>query len=234
MPDAPTPQAPQLTWLSRVVALTGGIGAGKTEVAKQLASLGAAWVNADQLAREIVQPGARALAELAAAFGADILDANGGLKRGTLAERCFGNAEAEVTLARTLHPRIARLAALRCLHHLRAGAPYVVYEIPLLVETAQAERFHHVVSVSAPASLRIQRVMRRDGLSASDACKRLRAQATEAERIAASDIVIDNTGRGSSALRATCAQLHAVLLARVQDRRASHARHRWRARSGGN
>jgi dephospho-CoA kinase len=175
------------------IALTGGIGSGKSTVARMLAERGAVIVDADAIAREIVEPGQPALVEIRAAFGDGIIAADGRLDRARLAAIVFSDSEALARLNAITHPRIAERSA-----ELLAAAPaesVVVYDMPLLVEQGdEALRgWDAIVVVDCPDDLRLDRLIAR-GLAPEDAERRLRAQASREERLAAADVVVDNSG----------------------------------------
>ncbi|CAA9350800.1 MAG: Dephospho-CoA kinase [uncultured Nocardioidaceae bacterium] len=173
------------------VGLTGSIGSGKSAVSSLLAARGAVIVDADLLARESVGQGTQGLREVVATFGADLLDADGSLDRAALGALVFADEDARRRLEAIIHPRVrARAAELEA-----AAAPdaVVVHDIPLLVETGQAQSFHVVVVVDVPAQTAVSRLEAR-GMSEQEAESRLRAQASREDRIAAADVVIDNSG----------------------------------------
>lgn len=181
------------------VGLTGGIGAGKSTVAKRLVELGATLVDADQVAREVVRPGSVGLARLVEQFGADVLDADGTLDRPGLGEIVFGDPEARQRLNGILHPLIGQRTA-----ELIAEAPtdsVIVQDVPLLVEGAMAASFPLVMVVHAPESERIRRMISDRGMSEDAARARIAAQADDAARRAAADIWLDNSG-SADAVRA--------------------------------
>jgi dephospho-CoA kinase len=173
------------------VALTGGIGSGKSTVGRLLADLGAQVIDADQLAREVVAAGTVGLAAVVAEFGADYLQPDGALDRRRMAELVFADPQARRRLERIVHPAVAERFAARA-----AAAPagaVVVYEVPLLVEAARAPDFDVVVVVEAPEPVRLARLAAR-GLSAEEASARMQAQAGAQARLASADLVIPNDG----------------------------------------
>ena len=174
------------------VGLTGGIGAGKSAVAALLTERGAVVIEADALAREVVEPGTSSHAEVVAAFGPSVLTPDGALDRAALAARVFTDSAARQRLETVIHPRVrARDAELEA-----QASPdaVVVHEIPLLVETGQADRFDVVVVVDAPVETAVRRLTEHRGLTERQARDRVDAQAGREERLAAADVVIDNSG----------------------------------------
>jgi dephospho-CoA kinase len=175
------------------VALTGGIGSGKSTVARLLADHGAMIVDADAIAREVVAPGQPALDEIAAAFGPDVVAPDGTLDRARLASIVFGDDEALARLNAITHPRIAERSA-----ELLAQAPedaVVVYDMPLLVEQGPSavQGWDLVIVVDSSDDIRLERLIAR-GMEPQDARRRMDAQASRAERSAVADIVLDNSG----------------------------------------
>ncbi len=174
------------------VGLTGGMGSGKSTVAKRLDQLGAKIIDADIIAREIVEPGQPALEELADTFGADILREDGTLDRAELASRAFATEEATKKLNAITHPRIAALTKQR---YEGAGSyAVVVYDMPLLIENGLAEDQHLVLVVSAPEALRVDRLVESRGVSREDAQRRIATQVDDQTRLRAADVVLDNSG----------------------------------------
>ncbi|MFZ9988515.1 MAG: dephospho-CoA kinase [Candidatus Nanopelagicales bacterium] len=175
------------------IALTGGIGSGKSTVARLLADHGAMIVDADAIAREVVAPGQPALDEIAAAFGPDVVAPDGTLDRARLASIVFGDDEALARLNAITHPRIAERSA-----ELLAQAPedaVVVYDMPLLVEQGPSavQGWDLVIVVDSSDDIRLERLVAR-GMEPQDARRRMDAQASRAERSAVADIVLDNSG----------------------------------------
>lgn len=170
-----------------LIALTGGIGSGKSTVAAEWVRLGATEVDSDVLAREVVEPGSPGLASVVSTFGNSVLTQTGELNRSKLAELVFANPEAKVSLERILHPLIQNLA----LERTNSLTGVVVYTIPLLVETNSKLKFDRIVTVSCPEEVRIQRLVQR-GLSEQDARQRISAQASDVSRESIADLVIDS------------------------------------------
>jgi dephospho-CoA kinase len=175
------------------VGLTGGIGSGKSTVAAMLADRGAVVVDGDEIARELVAPGSPALAAIVERFGEGILRADGSLDRAGLADIVFPDPAALEDLDAIMHTRIAQRAAEMLDEAARAGADAVVYDMPLLVEGGQADEFDLVVVVQAPIPVRLARLAVR-GVRVDDAQERMLRQATDEERAAVADILIDNSG----------------------------------------
>jgi dephospho-CoA kinase len=174
------------------VGLTGGVASGKSTVAALLRELGAVVVDSDVLAREVVEPGTPGLAAVVAAFGPEVLTADGALDRPALGAVVFGDEAARRRLEAILHPLIRARAA-----ELEAAAPegtVVVHDIPLLVETGQADRFDAVLVVDVPVDTQVERMVRDRGMSREDALARVAAQAEREQRLAAATHVVDNTG----------------------------------------
>ena len=174
------------------VALTGGIGSGKTTVANLLVDLGAKLIDADVLAREVVAPGTPALTEIARVFGAAVADPSNGLDRAALAEIVFADPEARERLNGIIHPAVREAAAAER-EAITAIDPeaIIVEDIPLLAETGGAGRFHAVIVVDTPLELRVGRLEQR-GLPPEQARARIAAQASDADRLAIADILITN------------------------------------------
>jgi dephospho-CoA kinase len=174
------------------VGLTGGIAAGKSIVARQLADLGAVIIDSDQLAREVVEPGTAGLAAIRRRFGDDILLPDGGLDRAKMAQIVFADPKARADLNAIVHP-LVRAEATR-LATLAPSDAVVVQVIPLLVETGQQDNFDRIVVVDLPEQTQLDRLMQRDHLTEEQARARIAAQASRAERLAIADDVIDNSG----------------------------------------
>jgi dephospho-CoA kinase len=181
--------------MPKVVALTGGIGSGKSAVAKLFQAWGARVVDADILAREVVQPGSEGLTKIVEAFSEDLILADGSLNRPLLASIIFSDPLKKELLESILHPLIRDLWLAK-LEQLRGGdAPLIVYVVPLLFEShRQMPELEKIILVSAPTETRIGRIMNRDGFSREIAELRIAAQLPDSEKIPKSDYVIVNDG----------------------------------------
>jgi dephospho-CoA kinase len=177
------------------VGLTGGIGSGKSEVASRLAALGAVVIDADRLAREAVAPGSDGLAEVVAAFGPTVCRADGTLDREGLGRLVFADEAARRRLEAIIHPRV-RAAAAELEDAARAGDPavVVVHDIPLLVETGQADAFDLVLVVDVPVEVQVRRLTEQRGMPAEEAKQRIASQASREDRLAVATVVVDNSG----------------------------------------
>ena len=177
------------------IGLTGGIAAGKSVAARRFAELGAVVVDADELSRLVVRPGTPGYDEVVAAFGPEVVGPGGALDRTALGTIVFGDENARHRLEGIVHPQVHRLAAEREAAAAAADpAAVVVHDIPLLVETGQADSFGVVVVVAAPAALRVERLVRLRGMPRGDAQARVASQAPDEVREAAADVVLDGTG----------------------------------------
>lgn len=195
------------------VGLSGGIGSGKSTVARALARRGAIVVDADAIAREVVEPGQPGLAAVVERFGPEVLDAEGRLDRPKLAALVFDDAAARADLNAIVHPRVALETARRT----SAASPdaIVVIDVPLLVEAARSG-YDVVVIVEAPEDVRLGRLVAR-GMSSDDARRRMAAQASDADRRKVADVILDNSGSEDdleSQIDALWAQLTASLRAK--------------------
>ena len=173
------------------IGLTGGIGSGKSTVSALLAARGAVIIDADRIAREVVEPGTPGLAAIVEAFGDGVRTADGALDRPALAAIVFADPEARRTLDGIVHPLVRARAV-----ELAGGLPddaVVVNDVPLLVETDQAGSYDLVLVVAADVDTRVARLVQR-GLTESDARARIAAQATDEQRSAVADVVLDNNG----------------------------------------
>jgi dephospho-CoA kinase len=174
-----------------IIGLTGGIGTGKSTVAKRFSELGVPVIDADQLARDLVQPGEPALQDIVNRFGPEALRTDGTLDRAHLRGIVFSHPDQRKALEAILHPRIRAEMQRRVL---MLDAPYCILSIPLLVEAGQGDTVDRVLVVDASESIQRMRVAERDGLSGVDADAVFKAQASRAERLSAADDVIVNDG----------------------------------------
>ncbi|MGP9528409.1 dephospho-CoA kinase [Glutamicibacter sp. AOP5-A2-18] len=174
------------------VGLTGGVASGKSAVAAKLAELGAVVIDADALARDVVAPGTPGLAAIKDAFGSEVLLPDGALDRKALGAIVFADEQQRQTLNNIVHPLVREAAGA-----LRTKAPedsLVVEDIPLLVESGQADRFDAVIVIQAPHDERIRRMVQDRGWSVEEAKARMAAQASDEQRAAVADFVLDNSG----------------------------------------
>nr|WP_205829750.1 dephospho-CoA kinase [Microbispora sp. CL1-1] len=174
------------------VGLTGGIGSGKSEVARLLAARGAVVVDADKIAREVVEPGTPGLAEIVEAFGEDVLRPDGSLDRERLGAIVFADAEKLKILNGIVHPKVGERS-----ERLQREAPddaVVVYDVPLLAENNLAPLYDVVIVVDTPDDVRLERLQRFRGMREEDARARIAAQASREDRLKIADIVIRNEG----------------------------------------
>src|SRR5699024_10118841 len=180
----------------RHLALTGGIGSGKSTVAKFFADHGATIIDADAISRELMEPGQPVLNEVAAAFGRHLLDETGRLDRQALANIVFNDDDARQRLNGIVHPAVrAESAQLREAALAKDTQHAVIIEdIPLLIETGQAQQFDGVIVVNADYQTRLQRLVETRRMDAADAKARIAAQATDEQRRAVADWCIDNSG----------------------------------------
>lgn len=180
-----------------LIGLTGGIASGKSVVAERLASHGAVVVDADVLARKVVEPGTPGLARIAEEFGPGVINADGTLNRPALGAIIFPDAERRAALNAITHPEILKLGNA-LFEAARAADPYAVgvYDVPLLVEAAhdRPRKYDLVVVVHADTETRIRRMVELRGMTREEATHRLNSQASDTERLAIADIVIDSNG----------------------------------------
>jgi dephospho-CoA kinase len=179
----------------QLIGLTGGIASGKSTIALRLAERGAVVVDADRIAREVVEPGEPALAEIAERFGAGVLHADGSLNRPALGGIVFSDEDARLALNSITHPAVLRASTAR-FEEAGAADPdaVVVYDVPLLVESANEYPFDLIVVANAAAETRIRRLVTLRGMDPAEAERRIRSQASDEERLAVADVVIDTDG----------------------------------------
>ncbi len=201
------------------VGLTGGIASGKSTVARAFEALGVPIVDADLLAREVVEPGSDGLMEIVRVFGADVLNADGTLHRKALGARVFADAALRAQLNGITHPRIALAAAKRMQEIAALHVPYAIYEAALIVENGMHRAMDALVVVAVDEAAQLERLKLRDGLSDDEARARIAAQAPLAHKLAAADFVIDN-GADRERTHARVHEVHDALLARVKGKRS--------------
>jgi dephospho-CoA kinase len=188
-----------------VVGLTGGIGSGKSAAAEEFQRLGATVVDTDAIARELTESGGAAMPHIQALFGAAFVAPGGAMDRKAMRDRVFADPAAKQALEALLHPMIRAEAERRIA---AAAGPYVVYVVPLLVESKEPRRrADRILVVDAPEEVQVARVTSRSGLAATEVRAIMAAQASRAERLAAADDVIDNAGT-REALREQVRALH--------------------------
>ncbi|MEI7374859.1 dephospho-CoA kinase [Dickeya chrysanthemi] len=206
--------------MTYIVALTGGIGSGKSTVAQGFATLGATIIDADVIARQVVAPGQPALAAIVEHFGREILQPDGALNRPALRECIFSSQEDKRWLNALLHPLIQQetqrqLAAV--------APPYALWVVPLLVENQLQGKAHRVLVVDVPLETQVQRTMDRDGVSRTQAEKILASQASREQRLACADDIIDNNNNPSLlAPRIAALHQHYLELAASATDRTTH------------
>lgn len=187
-----------------LIGLTGGIASGKSVVASRLAEQGAVHIDADVLARDVVEPGQPALAEIEKNFGSGVVGADGQLDRAALASVIFADPERRAVLNAITHPAV-KARARKLMDAAAAENPnaVIVYDVPLLIEArVDAEHeFDLIVVVNASTQTRLSRLMELRGLSRSEAVHRLNSQVSDTERLAIADVVIDTNGSLEETLR---------------------------------
>lgn len=174
------------------------MGSGKSTVARRFAELGAAIIDADQIARDVVEPGEPALAELAEAFGEGILLDDGSLNRGELAKRAFVSAEKTELLNSITHPRIEQRTEEQ---FNAAGDAIIVFDSPLLIEMGQSEAQDLVVVVHTPVEVRLDRLVESRGVDREDAKQRIAKQISDDKRLQFADVVLENSGTEEDLVR---------------------------------
>lgn len=183
----------QTTALPRRIGLTGGIGSGKSTVGGFLAALGAALIDADQIARATTAAGGAAMPAIRAAFGDPFVDSNGALDRARMRAYAFTDPQARAQLEGIIHPLVTLHSAQAAQDAERAGAPLIVFDIPLLAESGRwARRLDAVLVVDCPEEVQIERVIRRNGLQREVVQGIIRSQATRTARLSVADAVLFN------------------------------------------
>jgi len=198
-----------------VIALTGGVAAGKTAVTRRFEALGVHVHDADVAAREVIEPGTPGLAEIVEAFGVGALDDSGRLDRPAMRQRVFADPAARRTLEAIIHPRVRQWLHERALAE---RGPYCLLAIPLLAENIEHYRWvDRVLLVDAPEPVQIERLTARDGIDETLARRMLAHQASRTERLALADDVIENSG-DEAALDTAVAELHRRYLTLAPNR----------------
>lgn len=189
-----------------IIGVTGGIASGKSTVANAFAALGAPWVDADDVAREVVEPGEPALETIAERFGREVLNEDGTLNRRALREIVFAHAGERRWLESVTHPRIRERLIEHLARLLATGSPYVLLVSPLLFESGQSEMTDRTLVIDVPEALQIARTAARDDVDEAQARAIVAAQMPRTERLARADDVLDNGG-SEAAMRRRVAEL---------------------------
>lgn len=185
----------------KLIGLTGGIASGKSTIGRRLEQLGAVRIDADELAREAVAPGSPGLARVLDRFGDGLRREDGTLDRAALGAVVFGDPEALAALNAIVHPEVQRLFAARArVAQEQDPDVVVVYEVPLLVEATRDQGWDLVVVAETPAEQRIERMVELRGMSEADARNRIGNQASDADRRAVADVIIDTSGTRAETL----------------------------------
>ncbi|QTX04647.1 dephospho-CoA kinase [Agromyces archimandritae] len=194
-----------------LIGLTGGIASGKTTVARRLFQHGAIHIDADELARRVVEPGTPGLEQVREAFGDGVLRPDGSLDRAKLGELVFGDEAARAKLNGIIHPAVRELSG-RLIDRAAAENPdaVVVYDVPLLVEAAVDHPFDLVVVTEAPKQQQLRRLVEERGLEPGQAAARVDSQASNEERAAIADVVIDTSGTLAHTMSQTDALWHRI------------------------
>lgn len=190
------------------VGLTGGIGSGKSTAAGMLAALGAVVIDADAISRSVTAAGGSAIPALQAEFGPAFVTRDGALDRDRMREATYADPGVRKRLEAIVHPLVGAESARQENHAMAGGARCIVFDIPLLVESRRwRQRVDLVLVIDCPAELQVERVVRRSALAADTVRKIIASQATRAQRLAAADIVVSNTGATPEALATEIGQL---------------------------
>lgn len=187
--------------MSLTIGVTGGIASGKSTVARAFAALGIPWVDADDIAREVVEPGEPALAAIAERYGARVLDDAGGLNRRALREIVFAAPEERRWLESQTHPRIRERLEARLADMAAGPAPYHLLVSPLLLESGQATLVDRILVIDVPEAEQVQRTANRDGVDETQARAIIAAQLDRRARLARADDIIDNSGNEAALTR---------------------------------
>ena len=200
-----------------VVGLTGGIACGKTTAAEMFADLGIPVIDADDLAREVVEPGTPGLQGIVDEFGKGVLDKTGRLDRKKVGDMVFGDEEARATLNAIMHPLIGAAGAEHFTAHQDDPAPYMLYEAALLVETGAYKAFSALIVVSAEESVQRLRLVARDGFTVTEANARIASQLPLESKTSVADHVVVNNG-DLNRTRRQVAEVHRKLVARFASK----------------
>lgn len=200
-----------------IVGLTGGIASGKSTVSNHLRELGAYVIDADQVARAIVEPGEPALDEIVARFGQSVLDAQGCLDRAALGKIVFDDPDARKALSMITHPRIGQRMMQEAADAFERGHGWVIYDAALLVENNIHTMFDALIVVSLSPERQLERLIGRDGLSAAEAQARIDSQLPLAQKVAVADYIVDNSGSKAQTIQKTQA-LYELISASISAR----------------
>ena len=200
-----------------LIGLTGGIGSGKTAVSDLLGELGVGIIDTDLISHEITAPGGKAISLIAEAFGGDFIDPQGALNRPKMRALVFEDPNARQVLERITHPLIQQETAKQAHELLKSGVPYLVFVVPLLVESGSwVKLIDYLVVVDCPEETQIQRVMQRNNMTRPQVENILKAQASRNTRLAAANTVIENQG-DLNALKSAVLKLHQQLLKILEE-----------------
>lgn len=191
-----------------LVGLTGGIGSGKSTVARMLSNLGALIIDSDAIARSVTAPGGAAIAAIGAEFGPDFVTADGALDRDRMRERAFQDAGSKRRLEAIIHPLVGQITAKHAQNAIDEKHPCVVFDIPLLVESGHWRlKLNRIIVVDCAEETQVERVMARNGMARADVLRIIASQAKRMSRLSAADIVICNEHLPFESLGREVAQL---------------------------
>ncbi len=190
------------------IGLTGGIGSGKSTVAKTLARCGASIIDADAISRQLTAPGGQAIAAIAGQFGQNFIDSDGAMDRELMRQLAFGDPSARLQLEAIIHPLVRTETLAQAARAVASGSTCIVFDIPLLVESGRwRQQLDRVLVVDCSESTQISRVMTRSGLSHDSVSRIMAGQATRGQRLAAADACIYNDGLSLEALEILVTQI---------------------------
>jgi dephospho-CoA kinase len=196
-----------------LIGLTGGIASGKSSVSRILEGQGIDIVDADRVAREVVEPGSDGLVEIVRAFGEDVLRSDGSLDREKLGAIVFRDAGARARLEAITHPKIGARSAERISQAMNGASPYVVYDAPLLIEVSGHRGMDALIVVAAEEANQVERAVARDGMTRDEALRRIAAQLPLAKKVALADYVVHNDA-SLAELEAATLDVHSQILTR--------------------